>query len=713
MIAGAGAGLLGEALRQDDVRRSLVLTVVAALITTVIGFVVGVPLAYLLARKDFPGKRAVEGVIDLPIVFPHTAAGIALLTVYGREGVVGRLLEPLGITFTENVAGIVLAMIFVSLPFLVDGARESFALVDERYEHVARTLGLVAVRGVRARDVPAGLARGAGRGAAHVGAGDQRVRGGRDPRLQPQGHLGADLRAVRGVRAPRRAAARGAHRDRRVRGVPAACARSWCRAGAAPRTGARDRAARTRGGGRRLPRGAGRPDGRGRRATPCCSARAAPARASCSRRSPACAPPPPARCVLAGADVTGLAPERRHVGLVFQDGLLFPHLTVAKNIAYGMRSRARGDAARPERRPRRGRTAGGGGRAARRGGRRARAARPPPGDALRRRAPAGGAGAGARRPAPRPAARRAAQRRRPGVAGGAAGGAAAASAASAACRCCTSRTTATRRSRSPTSATCSSAGACTSRAGRWTCCGGRPTRPSHGSSARATCWPRAATRATRTSPCCEAGGGLPSPARCPRVRRAVVVRPEDVRLSPAPSPRERSRPTVTRLTLQGGHVLVGLEAPAPLEALVPAAELEAAGIGVGHGSPSPCGRPTCTCYPAAASRPRRGIACPAAKGFLILAALLRAPDSYGHRLRSRMPAGYSGKPPCLPVWKGERTRLWADSPFPAGCRSAAAPGDVAARPGFLAHSLVRATRSPFAATASTDHGDAAPGGNSS
>ena len=74
-------------------------------------------------------------------MFPHTAAGIALLTVYGRQGVVGRLLAPLGITFTETVAGIVLAMVFVSLPFLVDGARESFALVDERYEHVARTLG--------------------------------------------------------------------------------------------------------------------------------------------------------------------------------------------------------------------------------------------------------------------------------------------------------------------------------------------------------------------------------------------------------------------------------------------------------------------------------------------------------------------------------------------------------------------------------------------
>ncbi len=201
MIAGAGAGLLGEALRQDDVRRSLWLTVSAALISTAIAFVVGVPLAYLLARKDFPGKRVVEGVIDLPIVFPHTAAGVALLMVWGREGVVGRVLASVGITFTDTVAGIVLAMLFVSLPFLVDTSREAFALVDERYEHVARTLGSSPARCVRARHLPPGLARGALRRRADVGPRHQRVRRRGDPRVQPQGHLRAHLRALRGVRA--------------------------------------------------------------------------------------------------------------------------------------------------------------------------------------------------------------------------------------------------------------------------------------------------------------------------------------------------------------------------------------------------------------------------------------------------------------------------------------------------------------------------------
>jgi molybdate/tungstate transport system permease protein len=128
---------LGEA----DVRQALLVSVEAALLATALAAVGGVPLAYLLARRSFPGKRVVEGLIDLPIVFPHTAAGIALLLVFGRSGVFGRGFAHLGIAFTDTLAGIVVAMLFVSLPFLVDTAREAFALVDPGYEQVARTLG--------------------------------------------------------------------------------------------------------------------------------------------------------------------------------------------------------------------------------------------------------------------------------------------------------------------------------------------------------------------------------------------------------------------------------------------------------------------------------------------------------------------------------------------------------------------------------------------
>jgi molybdate/tungstate transport system permease protein len=141
LLARTGLGGIADALRQGDVRRSLVLTLGAALTATVIAMIVGIPFSYLLARRRFAGRSIVESALDLPVVVPHTAAGIALLTVYGRDGLVGRALAPLGITFTESFAGIVVAMVFVSLPFLVSASRQAFAQVDVRYEGVARTLG--------------------------------------------------------------------------------------------------------------------------------------------------------------------------------------------------------------------------------------------------------------------------------------------------------------------------------------------------------------------------------------------------------------------------------------------------------------------------------------------------------------------------------------------------------------------------------------------
>jgi molybdate/tungstate transport system permease protein len=142
IVLGTSPGSVTSALGEHDVRWSLWVTVLSALIATGVGLALGVPLAYLLARRHFPGKRVVEGLIDLPIVLPHTAAGVALLVVYGHDGILGRLLAPLGIGFTDALPGIVVAMMFVSVPFLVDSAKEAFAAVDRRYEQVARTLGV-------------------------------------------------------------------------------------------------------------------------------------------------------------------------------------------------------------------------------------------------------------------------------------------------------------------------------------------------------------------------------------------------------------------------------------------------------------------------------------------------------------------------------------------------------------------------------------------
>jgi molybdate/tungstate transport system permease protein len=132
---------VASGLGDRGVLTSLWVTFLAAFVATAIALVIGVPLAYLLARRDFPGKNLVQGIIDLPIIIPHTAAGVALLMVFGRKGLLGEPLQSIGLYFTENIAGIVVAMLFVSLPILVDTARESIALVDERLERVARTLG--------------------------------------------------------------------------------------------------------------------------------------------------------------------------------------------------------------------------------------------------------------------------------------------------------------------------------------------------------------------------------------------------------------------------------------------------------------------------------------------------------------------------------------------------------------------------------------------
>lgn len=128
---------LALTVADPSVSRSIGLTFLAAAIATGLAALFGLPLAYLLARIQFPGKRLVEGIVDLPVVIPHTAAGIALLMVFGSKGIFGRLLAPLGVFFTDSLAGIVVAMLFVSLPYLVNMSREAIALVDLEMERVA------------------------------------------------------------------------------------------------------------------------------------------------------------------------------------------------------------------------------------------------------------------------------------------------------------------------------------------------------------------------------------------------------------------------------------------------------------------------------------------------------------------------------------------------------------------------------------------------
>ncbi len=127
-----------ETVLNPSVWSVIALTYFAALVSTAIAIVFGVPLAYILARYDFPAKRVIESFVDIPAVIPHTVAGIALLSVLGSSGIIGRF-SP--VRFVDAFPGIVAAMLFVSFPIFLNNAREGFSKVDRRLESVARTLG--------------------------------------------------------------------------------------------------------------------------------------------------------------------------------------------------------------------------------------------------------------------------------------------------------------------------------------------------------------------------------------------------------------------------------------------------------------------------------------------------------------------------------------------------------------------------------------------
>lgn len=129
---------LTKAMSDKTVWDSILLTYYAALISTLIAIIFGTPLAYILSRYDFRGKSIVEGIVDVPVVIPHTVAGIALLAVFGSNGLIGSF-SP--IKFVDALPGIVVAMLFVSIPIYLNTAKEGFASVNLRLEQVARTLG--------------------------------------------------------------------------------------------------------------------------------------------------------------------------------------------------------------------------------------------------------------------------------------------------------------------------------------------------------------------------------------------------------------------------------------------------------------------------------------------------------------------------------------------------------------------------------------------
>jgi molybdate/tungstate transport system permease protein len=146
MFFSVSKGELLETARDEEVARSIWLTLLTSMGATLVCAVASVPFAYILARKRFPLKQLVNGLIDLPIVIPHSAAGIALIGVISRGTLLGDLGESLGFRFVGGHAGIMAAMAFVSVPFLVNAARDGFAAVPEQLEKAALNLGASPMR---------------------------------------------------------------------------------------------------------------------------------------------------------------------------------------------------------------------------------------------------------------------------------------------------------------------------------------------------------------------------------------------------------------------------------------------------------------------------------------------------------------------------------------------------------------------------------------
>ncbi len=131
-----------DLLRTDIARDALILSLWTSTLTVILAVIFGTPVAYLLARRNFPGKAIVDALIDLPIVLPPTVAGVALLTAFGRRGLLGEPLESwTGFTFSFTTTAVIMAQLLVAAPFYVRAVRSGLESVDPNMERVAYTLG--------------------------------------------------------------------------------------------------------------------------------------------------------------------------------------------------------------------------------------------------------------------------------------------------------------------------------------------------------------------------------------------------------------------------------------------------------------------------------------------------------------------------------------------------------------------------------------------
>jgi len=139
---------------ESGVIEAILLTMVAALMAVVFLVIFCTPLAYVLARSTTRWKGIVENLVDIPLVLPHTVAGLMVYLLFMSRGPIGAPLRSVGIVFEDAFFGIVVAMIFVSSPYYINAVREGFEKVPVRLENVARTLGASRFQAFRSITLP-------------------------------------------------------------------------------------------------------------------------------------------------------------------------------------------------------------------------------------------------------------------------------------------------------------------------------------------------------------------------------------------------------------------------------------------------------------------------------------------------------------------------------------------------------------------------------
>jgi len=125
----------------SDFYNAIRVSLIASLITLTINILWGIPVAYLLARKEFPGKGVVQALIFFPIVIPPIVSGILLLMIFGPRTIIGGVLASHGLRFTGTIWGTILAQTFITAPYLIITTKVAFEKVDKKLENVSLLLG--------------------------------------------------------------------------------------------------------------------------------------------------------------------------------------------------------------------------------------------------------------------------------------------------------------------------------------------------------------------------------------------------------------------------------------------------------------------------------------------------------------------------------------------------------------------------------------------